>query len=600
MKHPSIPRFIAPLLMLCWFASTLANPLAAPPNIVILLADDAGFGDFGFTGNQTVQTPNIDRIAAEGLRMNRFYVCPVCSPTRAELLTGRYYPRCGVQGVSLGQERLNLDETTLANHLQNAGYKTGAFGKWHNGSQWPFHPNARGFNTFFGYTAGHWGEYFNPELELNGVLNRESGYIVDICTDKALEFIEQNRGSPFLCYVPFTTPHSPWSVPQTDWDRWKNRPLRQTATAAKAESPEETRCALAMIENQDANVGRILNKLDQLKLTPNTIVIFFSDNGPNTHRWNNGFKGKKGDVDEGGVRSPFAVRWPDRIAPGRSIDDLTGVVDLMPTLLAAVGIKFQSDASKPLDGKNIAPRWTDPAARPTARQLISHWGNKTAIREDNLLLDANGALFDLASDPAQTHDLSSAEKATADRLASAVQAWRKECGMDARPTRGAGATIDARPFTIGFRKFPITILPARDGTPANGLKRSSTAPNSSYFTDWKSTDCEAVWNVDVHEAGTYQVAIDLTCPASAVPLKLVFELNGASLTNTLTEPWDPPLNTNQDTLNRPKAESQLKPFRTWKMGSVRLPKGTGLLKIRVSELNGASAIDLRRITLTLD
>ena len=205
MKHPPSSRFVAALLMLSWFAATLAESLGAPPNIVILLADDAGFGDFGFTGNQTVQTPTIDRIAAEGLRMNRFHVCPVCSPTRAELLTGRYYPRCGVQGVSLGQERLNLDETTLANHLQNAGYKTGAFGKWHNGSQWPFHPNARGFNTFFGYTAGHWGEYFNPELELNGVLNRESGYIVDICTDKALKFIEQNQSTPFLCYVPFIT-----------------------------------------------------------------------------------------------------------------------------------------------------------------------------------------------------------------------------------------------------------------------------------------------------------------------------------------------------------------------------------------------------------
>jgi hypothetical protein len=170
--------------------------------------------------------------------------------------------------------------------------------------------------------------------------------------------------------------------------------------------------------------------------------------------------------------------------------------------------------------------------------------------------------------------------------------------MDSRPTRGAGATIDARPFTVGFREFPITILPARDGIPSNGLKRSSNAPNSSYFTDWKSTDCEAVWNVDVHEAGTYQVAIDLTCPASAVPLKLVLELNGAYLTNTLTEPWDPPLNTNQDTLIRPKAESQLKPFRTWKMGSVQLPKGNGNLKVRATEFNGASAIELRRLTLT--
>lgn len=599
MKRP-LTRTLLALLTLLRFTATIAETRQTRPNIVILLADDAGLGDFGFTGNQTVQTPNIDRIATEGLRMNRFYVCPVCSPTRAELLTGRYYPRCGVQGVSLGQERMNLDETTLANRLQNAGYQTGAFGKWHNGSQWPFHPNARGFNTFFGYTAGHWGEYFNPELERNGVISRENGYIVDICTDKALEFIEQNQGTPFLCYVPFTTPHSPWSVPKSDWDRWKDRPLRQLATAAKAESPEETRCALAMIENQDHNVGRILKKLDQLKIAQNTIVIFFSDNGPNTHRWNNGLKGKKGDVDEGGVRSPFAVRWPDFIKPGQSIDDLTGVIDLMPTLLAAVGLKPQPNASKPLDGVNLTPRWTDPTTRPASRQLISHWGNKTAIREDTLLLDANGALFNLESDPAQTRDLSTAEKATVDRLATAVQTWRKECGMDSRPPRGVGATIDPRPFTVGFREFPITVLPARDGAPANGLKRSSTAPNSSYFTGWTSTDCEAVWNVEVHETGTYRVTIDLTCPATAVPVELTLELNDASLTSTLSEPWDPPLNTGQDTLPRPKAESQLKPFRTWKMGSLQLQKGKGNLRIRALRFNGASAIDLRRLTLTLE
>jgi arylsulfatase A-like enzyme len=600
MTHPLLTRLFATLLVALSLTASQSEAVGAPPNIVILLADDAGHGDFGFTGNQTVRTPNIDRIAEEGLRMNRFYVCPVCSPTRAELLTGRYHPRCGVQGVSLGQERMNLDERTLANHFQNAGYKTGAFGKWHNGSQWPFHPNARGFNTFFGYTAGHWGEYFNPELELNGVLHRESGYIVDICTDKALEFIEQNRNSPFLCFVPFTTPHSPWSVHKSYWQRWKDRPLRQSATLSASESQDETRCALAMIENQDDNVGRILKKLDQLTLTQNTIVIFFSDNGPNTHRWNNGFKGKKGDVDDGGVRSAFAVRWPDRIQAGRTIDDLSGAVDLMPTLLAAAGITPPINDNKPLDGKNLAERWTDPQTRPKSRQLISHWAKKTAIREDDLLLDANGALFNLTADPAQEHDIASAHPTTALRLASAVQAWRQECGLHHLPARGAGGNIDPRPFTVGYREFPVTILPARDGTPTNGLRRSSNAPNSSYFTGWTSTACEAVWLVDVHEAGTYHVTADLTCPPSSVPVELSIELNGASLTNTLSEPWDPPLNADQDTLPRPKAESQLKPFRTWKMGTIQLPKGTGTLKLRAQRFNGESAIDLRRLTFRLE
>ena len=296
----------------------------ARPNVVILLADDAGWGDYGFNGNKRVRTPHIDSLARDGVILPNFYVCPVCSPTRAEMLTGRYYPRTGVRGVSVGQERMNLDETTLAEVFRKAGYATGAFGKWHNGSQWPYHPMARGFDQFFGYTAGHWGEYFDPLLEEAGQMQRHTGYIVDICTDRALSFIEKNRDRPFLCYVPFTTPHSPWGVPQKNWDTWKERVLTQTATRPAEENPEETRCALAMIENQDANVGRVLNKLSELGLSENTVVLYFSDNGPNTARWNGGMKGRKGTVDEGGVRSPFVLRYPRKVAAGITVDQIAG------------------------------------------------------------------------------------------------------------------------------------------------------------------------------------------------------------------------------------------------------------------------------------
>ncbi len=168
-----------------------------PPNVVLIQADDAGWGDYSFNGNKMIHTPNIDSIAKNGVAMDRFYVCPVCSPTRAELLTGRYHLRCGVTGVSLGQERLNLDEKTIANHFKTAGYTTGAFGKWHNGSQWPYHPMARGFDAYVGHTSGHWGEYFDPPLEHEGRMQQEKGYIADICTDYALNFIERSREKPF-------------------------------------------------------------------------------------------------------------------------------------------------------------------------------------------------------------------------------------------------------------------------------------------------------------------------------------------------------------------------------------------------------------------
>ena len=139
---------------------------------------------------------------------------------------------------------------------------------------------------------------------------REKGYIVDLCTDRAVNFIERNRSKPFFCYVPFTTPHSPWSVPEKYWDRFKGRSIGQKATEADQENLDHTRCALAMLENQDDNVGRVLAKLDALGLRENTIVVYFSDNGPNTWRWNDGMKGRKGSVDEGGIRSPAMLRWP--------------------------------------------------------------------------------------------------------------------------------------------------------------------------------------------------------------------------------------------------------------------------------------------------
>ena len=178
------------------------------PNVVVFLADDAGWGDFSANGNLQVSTPHIDSLARDGVTLDRFYVCPVCSPTRAEFLTGRYHPRTGVRGVSTGQERMDLDERTIADAFQAAGYASGAFGKWHNGSQWPYHPMARGFDDYFGHTSGHWGEYFDAPLERRGRMERTRGYIVDVCTDEALAFIARNRSKPFFCFVPFTTPRS--------------------------------------------------------------------------------------------------------------------------------------------------------------------------------------------------------------------------------------------------------------------------------------------------------------------------------------------------------------------------------------------------------
>src|SRR5687767_670870 len=228
-SHPA--SFIVGAI-LCLLAVSRANAAAAsrPPNIVVFLADDAGWGDYGINGNKLARTPNIDSIGREGAQFDRFFVSAVCAPTRAEFLTGRYHSRGGVRGVSTGQERLNIDEKTFAEAFKAAGYATGCFGKWHNGSQWPYHPNARGFDEYYGFTSGHWGEYFDPPLEHNGRPVRGKGYIADDLTSHALQFIERNRDKPFLCYIPFNTPHSPWAVPDEDWRRFKDKAIVQQAT----------------------------------------------------------------------------------------------------------------------------------------------------------------------------------------------------------------------------------------------------------------------------------------------------------------------------------------------------------------------------------
>lgn len=586
------------LLNACWSLAAVSAAAASAPNVVVFLADDAGWGDYSHSGNQQVSTPQIDSLAREGLSFDRFYVCPLCSPTRAEFLTGRYYLRTGVRGVSTGHERLDCDERTIADAFHAAGYATGAFGKWHNGSQWPYHPCARGFDTYYGYTAGHWGEYFDPPLERNGAMERAKGYIVDVCTDEALKFIERHHNQPFFCYIPFTTPHSPWAVPEAYWNRFKDKPITQRATLPQREQIDQTRCALAMLENQDWNVGRVLKKLDALKLAENTIVLYFSDNGPNGARWTGGMKGVKGGTDEGSVRTVCFLRWPARLPRGKTITEIAGAIDLLPTLTALAGIARVGD--KPLDGRDLSPLLTDRPGTWPERLLFTTWAGNVSVRDQRYRLDAAGALFDMVADPGQTCDIAAAQPQVATRLKQAAAAWRAEViGSDSDVIKERPGGVDPRLIDVGCPAFPITMLPARDGEPRGGVQRSSDAPNCSYFVNWRDTQGEIVWRIQVQTAGDYRVEVDYTCPLADAGSLVEVSMNGARTSGRVTPGWDPPLNTNQDTVLRPKGESQMKPFRTLEWAPIRLEKGRGELVLRAREVPGKSVMDLRRITLTL-
>lgn len=583
----------------------VASVEAQSPNVVIFLADDAGWGDYSHSGNTQVRTPNIDSIAQGGVSLDRFYVCPVCSPTRAELLTGRYYPRGGVRGVSTGQERLNLDERTIADAFKAAGYATGAFGKWHNGSQWPYHPMARGFDEYFGHTSGHWGEYFDAPLEEKGRMIRTEGYIADVCTDRALSFIDKNKTKPFFCYVPFTTPHSPWAAPPQDWKRFQDKPITQTATDPSKEVLDETRCALAMIENQDMNVGRVLAMLKEHKIDDNTIVVYFSDNGPNTMRWTGGMKGKKATTDEGGVRSVCYVRWPKQIVAGHNVSQISGAIDLLPTLTSLAGIKRVGD--KPLDGRDLRPLLLRQTAEWTDRMIFSTWGGNISVRTQTHRLDNAGKLYDMSADPGQKTPINDKAPQLAAQLVDAVTAWRKEMfGIESfanakspmAKKMGANA-VDQRPIPVGYREFPITMLPARDGEPRGQVKRSSGAPNCSYFVNWGGTEDSMVWLLDVHTSGRYEVTIDYTCKVPDAGSTIELSFHDSRITGKVGPGWDPPLYTNQDTLPRPDGESQMKEFRTLSLGEMKLTESQGPLTLRAIEIPGQSVMDVRRVTLTL-
>jgi arylsulfatase A-like enzyme len=572
------------------------------PNVVVLLADDAGWGDYPTSGNCGVSLPHITSIAQQGVSLEHFYVCPLCSPTRAEFLTGRYHPRTGVTGVSTGRERLNLDERTIADAFHAAGYATGAFGKWHNGSQWPYHPRARGFDRYFGHTAGHWGEYFNAPLENDhGEIVRRPGYIVDVCTDEAIRFIAENRSRPFFCFIPFTTPHSPWAVPEEDWKRFRNKPITQRSTLPDEEDVDVTRCVLAMMENQDANVGRVLAELEKWQLTDKTIVVYFSDNGPNSWRWNGGMKGRKGSIDEGGVRSVCYLRWPGVLPAGRTVTPIAAVIDLLPTLTSLAGI--QPVGEKPLDGVDLSPLLKAPDTPWPDRLIFSSWGGKVSVRSQTHRLDHDGNLFDMQSDPGQLTPVNDQAPEVTARLKKAVEEWSAATLPQPQPTnsgqRAGKGVPDSRPIPVGYPEFPVTILPARDGEPRGTIKRSSSAPNCSYFVNWTSLDDKMVWRVDVKTSGRYAASIDYTCPVADAGATIELSLGENRLTGKVEPGWDPPLYTNQDTLPRPPAESQMKEFRTLNLGEIQLEAGQGPLVLRALHIPGQSVMDVRRITLVL-
>ena len=340
-------------------------PALEPPNIIIVMTDDQGIGDLGVTGNPLIDTPNIDRLAAEGAHMTTFYVSPVCAPTRASLMTGRYNYRTRVVDTHIGRAMMEPEEITLAEVLRDAGYATGLFGKWHLGDNYPMRPQDQGFEEVLMHRGGGIGQpsdppagenkYTDPVLFENGVEKSFEGYCADLYFDHAMAWLEREHraGRPFFAYIATNTPHSPYhDVPDDLYHKYRDRDLSEIMLSDDDDADIVARI-FAMVENIDQNVGRLLDRLDVLDIADDTIVIFLTDNGPNTLRYVGDLRGMKSHVHGGGIRTSFFVRWPARVEAGRQIDTMAAHIDVMPTLLEATGVEPPSGVT--IDGVSFAP-----------------------------------------------------------------------------------------------------------------------------------------------------------------------------------------------------------------------------------------------------
>ena len=471
------------------------------PNVVLIMTDDMGYGDLGFHGNPQIDTPNLDAMAKRSSIIQQFYVSPVCAPTRACLMTGRYNYRTRAIDTYIGRAMMDTEEVTVAEVLSQAGYQTGIFGKWHLGDCYPMRPMDQGFAESLIHRGGGIGQpsdppggegkYTDPILFHNGEALQQKGYCTDVYYSAAMSFIEKSSKAhkPFFVYLPDNCPHGPFhDVPKDDYAEYKKRNLNNDQfpqdkghkLPAKADVDKRARI-FAMITNVDRNVGRLFAKLEALKLAENTIVIFMVDNGPNGRRYVAGMKGNKSMVHEGGIRSPFFIHWPAGLKKRVEIDGPYAHIDVMPTLLEACEVK--GSQSLKVDGISFLSNLKGGKHPNQERSIViqSHRGDQPTryhnfmIRKGNWkLLHGSGfgrasfkgepifELFNLEADPLELNNLAEAEPEAFKKLKAAYDKWFDDVGST-RPNN-----YDPPLIHIGTRFEKVTTLTRQDWRHLNG------------------------------------------------------------------------------------------------------------------------------------
>ncbi|MCC9642567.1 arylsulfatase [Rhodopirellula sp. JC740] len=496
-------------ILTAWQPAVAEQTDGPRPNVILVVTDDQGYGDMSCHGNPWIKTPHLNQLASESVRLDNFHVDPVCTPTRAALMTGRYCTRVGAWAVTEGRQLLDPDETTMAEVFQHSGYRTGMFGKWHLGDPPPFAPRTRGFQTVTRHMAGGVDEignptgndYFDDTYFRDGVAEKFDGYCTDIWFDETIRFVTQESDQPFFVYLPTNAMHSPYRVADEYSDPF-----------TKLGFKEQRAKFYGMIANFDENLGRLLSAMDDNELRENTLLIFMSDNGTaqgasendREDGFNAGMRGKKGSVYDGGHRVACFARWPNRFEPNRRLDDLTVHRDWLPTLMELC--KLDSPRPIEFDGRSMASlllgqnnEWPDrELVIERQRDDVISATEATGRRQPAFVVMnqrwrlVRDELYDIQKDPGQFDDIADQHPKVVERLRAAYN----RTFADIQSTRK-----DYVRFPVG-RNTETKTITVRDWHPTVGnvIWKPSQLSEDDLFIN-------GFWEIDVERAGRYRIEL---------------------------------------------------------------------------------------------
>lgn len=483
-------------LFLFFLTATIVVRAKTPPNVIIILTDDQGYGDLSCHGNPVIKTPNMDKLYDESVRFTDFHVDPTCSATRAALMTGKYAHRAGVWRTVSGGNHLRASETTMADVFKASGYRTGAFGKWHLGSNYPYRPMDRGFDEWLGHGDGGTGttdDWFdndrvNDYYWHNGERIKKDGYAPDVFFNAAINFIKEDEKEPFFVYLATYLPHSPHTVPDTSM-----------VEKYKGIIPDNVAYFFAGIDRIDRNIGKLRQALEESGKADNTILIFMSDNGgtEGVPLFNAGMRGQKAEVYDGGHRVPFFIHWSKgNIKYGSDVDDLTAHFDVLPTLIDLCDLSDKKNIE--FDGRSFKPQLKQPELKLAERTLFvekqwlftpEEWKGTVGMTNKWRLVD-NKELYDIQKDPAQKNNVINQYPEVVNNIQQAhIKYW-------ARVTPG---DRDKPRFIVGHKNDPEIFLTSSDW----------------YLTDgpWNHAQVAAgnpeagTWDITIAQKGIYRFEV---------------------------------------------------------------------------------------------